>query len=461
MGHSERVILFTRFPEAGRAKSRLVPHMGEEAAADLQRAMTEHVLVTMRRLALNRQTIWGPVQRRPGRFLLPRPHQTTLQVRVTGRRAVDFRRWLGEDLDVVDQGEGTLGPRMDRAFRASWRRGAARTLVVGADCPSNSEHVMDEALEALSDHDLVLGPAVDGGYYQIGMGRPIPELFEDVPWGSGRVLERTLEVARRLHLRVHLTESLSDVDRVEDLDAWHAVRDGRESLHTAPWLTIVIPASNEASTIGWSLASLASEAGTEVVVVDGASEDATAAVARSHGATVVSATDGRAGQANAGALHGTASTLLFLHADTVLLPGATGVIDEALTQPGVSGGAFRLAIFTEKPGIEVIEWLIHFRSTVLQMPYGDQGIFLRRRIFEQVGPYPPLPIMEDFEFMRRLGRHGRVVTADPPALTSSRRWDRLGLLRTTLINQMMIAGYLVGLSPERLMRFYRLDHRDD
>jgi hypothetical protein len=106
-----------------------------------------------------------------------------------------------------------------------------------------------------------------------------------------------------------------------------------------------------------------------------------------------------------------------------------------------------------------VEWSTHVRSRLLRWPYGDQGLFVPKRVFDELGGFAALPIMEDFDLVRRLRRRGRVVTLDTPAVTSSRRWQELGVLRTTLINQLMIVGFLVGVAPDRLARFYRRGRR--
>jgi hypothetical protein len=102
-----------------------------------------------------------------------------------------------------------------------------------------------------------------------------------------------------------------------------------------------------------------------------------------------------------------------------------------------------------------IEWGTNLRSALLQLPYGDQGLFLEKRVFEAMGGFPEMPIMEDFVFMRRLRKRGRIVTLPEAVLTSARRWQELGVLRTLVVNQLMILGYIAGVPVERLARLYR------
>jgi len=145
---------------------------------------------------------------------------------------------------------------------------------------------------------------------------------------------------------------------------------------------------------------------------------------------------------------------LFLHADTRLPEGFDAHVRRALGQPRVVAGAFRLRIDGPQRTLRLIECGVNLRSRCLQMPYGDQALFLKAETFRTVGGFPELPIMEDFELVRRLRRHGRIAIADAAVTTSARRWNAFGALRTTWTNQMVIIGYYLGVSPGRLARQY-------
>ena len=175
--------------------------------------------------------------------------------------------------------------------------------------------------------------------------------------------------------------------------------------------------------------------------------------------TVLSSKPGRARQMNAGAAAAEGGSLLFLHADTLLPPGWAEVVPRTLRAPGVAAGAFRFRIAGSFAGKSFIEWTTGFRSRWLQRPYGDQGLFLTRALFEEMGGFADLPIMEDYEFSARLRRRGRIVTVGEAALTSARRWQTLGVVRTTLRNQWMLAGYHLGVSPQKLATRYRATGR--
>lgn len=219
-------------------------------------------------------------------------------------------------------------------------------------------------------------------------------------------------------------------------------------------ISIIIPTCNEADNIGKLLPGLLATPGVELLVVDGGSADNTVDVAKSLGAKVISTPPGKAKQMNAGAEAARGDILLFLHGDTKLAPGFVKQVRDTLEQPGISAGAFRLSIDGKGFGLRVIEWLVNLRAKVLQMPYGDQGIFVTADMFFSIGAFPAQPIMEDFELMRRLKKRGRVGILPLRATTSARRWERLGILKTTVINQAIIIGYLFGVSPEKLAGWY-------
>ena len=220
-------------------------------------------------------------------------------------------------------------------------------------------------------------------------------------------------------------------------------------------ISIIIPVLNEANTINAVLARILGASNVEVIVVDGGSQDETVALAQSVGVKVIAVTSGRASQMNVGAAVATGSILLFLHADTHLPPAFDTFVRQVLLDTGTIAGAFELRIDAELWGIRVIEKMVNWRSRFLSLPYGDQAIFLKASIFKEIGGFPNLPIMEDFELMRYLKRYGKIAIAPAPVLTSGRRWQKLGVVRTTLINQLIIISYFLGVPPAKLARWYR------
>lgn len=193
--------LFTRFPLPGQTKTRLIPALGAVGAADLQRQMTEHLLRRFQGFC-------------PERSL-------SLDVHFTGGTYEQMSGWLGDEAKLTHQCEGTLGERLTFALQSGFAAGLERIVIVGSDCPDVTEDHIDQAMTLLQSQDVVLGPAVDGGYYLVGLSGLYPALFENIPWSTKRVLETTLEIAHRCGLSVALLNWLSDVDRPEDLPLWN------------------------------------------------------------------------------------------------------------------------------------------------------------------------------------------------------------------------------------------------
>lgn len=230
-----------------------------------------------------------------------------------------------------------------------------------------------------------------------------------------------------------------------------------------PIISIIIPVLNEAATIEETLTRLQSASDVEVIVVDGGSRDETVPVANHLSKTlassltiaVISAAAGRANQMNAGAAVARGDILLFLHADTHLPTGFETLVRQALQIPGTVAGAFELQIDGQLRGLRLVEKMVNVRSRFFSMPYGDQAIFLKATVFHELGGFPNLPIMEDFELMRRLKRQGRIEIVLASVMTSGRRWQKFGVIKTTIINQLIITGYFLGISPSKLVLWYR------
>lgn len=229
-------------------------------------------------------------------------------------------------------------------------------------------------------------------------------------------------------------------------------------------ISIIIPVLNEEETLKSVLSKLPNSADIEVIIVDGGSEDNTVKVAQIFKQNtdvevqILETVRGRAHQMNMGAKSATGEILLFLHADTQLPDRFEKWVRQVLDEPNVIAGAFELKITASVTGLRWVEQGVKWRSHFLQMPYGDQAIFLKASIFWDVGGFQELPLMEDFELVNQLRRRGKIALVPAAVMTSGRRWQKLGVLRTTLINQIIIIAYLLGISPNRLANWYRSKH---
>lgn len=207
-----RLILFTRFPRAGAAKTRLIPVLGDAGAAAVHRELTEHTLSTMDQSAST--------------------FSFEAEIRYTGGSPADMAGWLGPHRLYVDQGAGALGARMERAAADAFDSGVNQVVIIGADCPELSPGILKRAFDLLIRQDVVLGPATDGGYYLVGIRQSAWErarhpLFADIPWSTADVLTETVRHAHAAGLEVARLNYLGDVDRPEDLVLWERIRGAR------------------------------------------------------------------------------------------------------------------------------------------------------------------------------------------------------------------------------------------
>lgn len=197
---TEKLIIYSRYPEPGKTKTRMIPALGKEGAADLQRKMTEHTLHTAKQLKSDRRV--------------------KTEMHFAGGNQQLMSDWLGKDIAYVAQVAGNLGIKMQSSFQQAFDRNYKRVVTIGIDCPDINLAILNEAFDSLQQHELVLGVAKDGGYYLIGLNKTIPQLFQNINWGTDIVLKQTKAIAEKLNLKVKYLTTLSDIDYPEDLPIW-------------------------------------------------------------------------------------------------------------------------------------------------------------------------------------------------------------------------------------------------
>lgn len=195
----QHLIIFTRYPEPGKTKTRLIPVLGDIGAANLQKQMTEQTILQVKELQ--------------------KLTKLSVEICFTGGNLEKMRNWLGNDLLYQFQGEGDLGQRMERSLVNAFNQTAKQVIIIGTDCPDLNSQILLDAFEKLQVFNLVLGPAIDGGYYLIGLQKPAAELFTNIHWGTAEVFAKTVEIAEKLNLSIGYLPSLADIDRPEDLES--------------------------------------------------------------------------------------------------------------------------------------------------------------------------------------------------------------------------------------------------
>jgi rSAM/selenodomain-associated transferase 2/rSAM/selenodomain-associated transferase 1 len=421
-----KLIIFTRYPVQGRVKTRLFPALGEEGAASLHKKMTEHTVEWAASLS-DKDTGF-------------------LEIRFEGGNQDLMAEWLGVEWECIPQGEGDLGERMARAFEENFQKKIKKVVLVGTDCPQLTPFHVQAAFHALKNYDLVLTPTVDGGYSLIGLKQMIPELFVSLAWGTETVFQSTLERAKKAGLSVKCMKPLQDVDVPGDLSVWEKVSD--------QFLSVVMPTLNEEEYLDQTLEKVGRIPHGEVIVVDGGSRDRTVEIAGKWGARVIRTEPNRGRQMNLGTREALGDILLFLHADTLLPKNYSDFIREALSNPKVVGGAFAWRVEPSTPFLRYLEKNVAWRTKIFRMPYGDQAYFVRTSVFREIGGYADIPLMEDVEFIRRLRKIGKLAYIPHPVVTSPRRYQRRGPVRTALRNKLTLFGYYLKIPPDRLSKFY-------
>jgi rSAM/selenodomain-associated transferase 2/rSAM/selenodomain-associated transferase 1 len=426
----------TRYPEPGHTKTRLIPGIGAEAAALVHRELIKQVRNTVDRSADSQAF--------------------AVEVHYAGGNAAQWYDLWGNHACLVPQQGHSLGERIENAMCSAFADGASHVVILGTDCPEIDSEIIQQAFKCLEKHDVVIGPALDGGYYLIGLQAPRTSLFRGINWGTDSVFKETIIQCRQQGLSVKELTPLADIDEPEDLLICRRYPDLCSSIlprTTLGLVSVIIPTLNEEQHLAQTISPLLENRNVEIIVVDAGSQDKTIEIAKELGARVIQSQPGRGRQLNAGSAQARGEVLLFLHADSLLPANYFSEIWSILFQ-GEIAGAFNLKIDSELPGIRWIEWGANIRSRHRQLPYGDQGLFLRAEDFYQMRGFKNWTLMEDYEFCCRLKRRGRILLSSAEILSSGRRWEHLGVIKTTLINQICIHAFRCGVSPEVVARLY-------
>ncbi len=356
-----RLVVFARFPQPGRTKTRLIPALGAEGAARL------HVHMIRRTM------------HRAGRL-----RGVGVELHHDGGSESDWRTMLAAPAGLRAQSDGDLGARLRNAFDHSFARGDEIVVAVGTDCPFLERRVLNEAFAQLRRHDMVIGPAVDGGYYLLGLRRGVRSLFEGIDWGSERVFAQTLARAAEAGLDVHQLRLLRDIDTPDDLAAFApgALLPGRRQR-----VSVVITVGSAEERVAAAIASARDRHDAQVIVVDGGGGERCGAIAAAMGAEVIHASANRAKQMNLGARAATGDVLVFLCGDSMLPPGYVPAIHAALSRPGVIAGTVRLGVAGGGKHDRLMATWARSQVRKLALHDDDQALFIRAREFQACGGF--------------------------------------------------------------------------
>lgn len=223
-------------------------------------------------------------------------------------------------------------------------------------------------------------------------------------------------------------------------------------------ISVIIPTLDEATSIVATLERLKPFrlAGHEVIVVDGGSQDKTVTLASLMADRIITSTPGRAQQMNIGASQARGNILWFLHADTLVPDNATQLILETIANEKNQWGRFDIRLSGKHLLLRLVERLMNLRSRITGIATGDQGIFMQREAFESISGFMPIPLMEDLDISKRLKKLSRPCCLNEKLITSSRRWEKNGVIRTILLMWRLRLAYTLGVSPEKLLHEYKL-----
>ncbi len=437
------LLIFLRYPEAGKVKRRLSGEVGPERAAEVYEKLVRRTLgvaCDFKRRSPEVRVV-----------LFHTPQDPVEKLKSKFRGPWEFRPQEGEH----------LGARMAYALRTAFATGADKAVLIGSDLSDIEATDIEGAFRNIGEKAAVLGPAVDGGFYLIGTDRPIGAPLQFSAWGTGEVFSRTARGLEAAGFRIHLAAERHDVDRRQDLDRL----DGDFLLTSS--ISIVIATLAEAEELSPLLLCLQSMIwpGDEIVVVRGGAFEKAALRRISPSLAVVSAPKGRGAQQNAGAILSGGTILFFLHDDTVPPPQFPYLIRRACRDHPAALGCFRLRFSPSNRALGLISAWANLRTALFKLPYGDQGLFCMKEAFERVGGFGRSYLMEDVDLVgkfRKMRRGGRAISMLPvPVHSSSDRYLRKGILKASLLNHSTFLLAALG-CDERILyrRYYGLSARD-
>lgn len=445
--NSNALIIFTREPEPGKTKTRMMPYLSAEQCAELHRCMLRDIAKEMKHV--NADVIVAHTGGDP-LFL-----KSIMKERSFRKKAVTY---------ISQRGDG-IGERMENAIADALDMGYQKAVLIGTDIPEIEAESIDAAFALLDAYDACIGPTEDGGYYLIGMKDVHHSAFEIKEYGTGSVFEETVRSMEDDGLTAGRADLYADMDTPEDAAGYRSrMREDpqlRRSctgrfLRDAMRISVIIPVFNESSEIRKMLGQLEPYRDEcEIIFVDGGSTDDTAAIIEDAGFRILRSKKGRGIQMNTGALASAGDVLFFLHCDSVLPDGFTDEIRRVMSAS--EWGCFGVRFPSRNFFMLTNRLISNHRALVRRLPFGDQGIFIDRDVFFETGMYPDLPVMEDYAFSLRLRRYGfRTGMTRKRIISSARRYGSgsRSILKTEISMWKMRHLFRKGADAEELQKRY-------
>ena len=426
------ILIFMKYPQAGRVKTRLSKTIGTKKACNIYQKLVRRTLGIV--------SDFKHTHTETDLFLFYDPPKSETQL-----RKVYPGPWA-----FIPQMNGHLGKKMKNAFDHVFKKGYEHAVLIGSDIADMKTSDIEEAFQSLNGDQAVLGPAHDGGFYLIGSSFVINEVFDFPDWSTPSVFERTRCC---LHDSAHKIRTLCkrhDIDEENDL-----IYIDRNPLFQDQ-ISIIIPYLNGTNEAASRADSLEAQLwpGDEIVLVKGVGPPDLGAKNISTHTRLVFAPKGRGNQLNRGAKAAQRNILWFLHMDTAPPPNfgyhirkLTHIRDRVL-------GCFVLRFNTSSYFLALIGKWSNFRTKYFNLPYGDQGLFCTRDIFEKAGGFKKQFLMEDVDFVRNCKKMGKLLIIPQPIYSSPRRYMTKGVLRASFQNHFLMLLYYLGVNDERLYKLY-------
>jgi rSAM/selenodomain-associated transferase 2/rSAM/selenodomain-associated transferase 1 len=434
--NSQALMIFLRYPEPGRVKTRLAAGIGRQEATWLYEKLVWRTLGVAADLRRSR----------PGVDLIIFFHPPEQESRI---RAKYPGPW-----NFVAQAHGHLGEKMAAAFHHARDHGYHQAVLIGSDIGDLALTDLQSAFGFLEPGRAVLGPAADGGFYLIGLGGPCAGAFTSSEWGTAEVFQRTSNALPAAGWGVKILERRHDIDRIEDL-----VQLPQRS-YFEQRLSVIVPTVKPIDAIEPLVAALEPQLwpGDEIIVVRGRHPLGQEMVVLSPQAQVISTARGRGRQLNCGARAARGDLFWFFHDDCTPPPNFGYHVRKLTHAPHAVLGCFQLAFTPTNRALDLIVRWANFRTRRLMLPYGDQGIFCRRETFEQVGGFRKAFLMEDVDFVRSVRKLGALLPIPENLHTSPQRYLSHGILCTSLRNHLLMTLYLLGVDDRKLHAIYYHHH---